>query len=203
MFGIKNPGKEKKAAGGWPILVLILILLTAGTMKLLELLRPDDLSEIEIETFENSVTPAKLFEAELQALSEQISTGSQQNIKESREVPDEDLILQSEITNKKSEEVTGSVRIFKAEKGFTYTIVFRQPRLVSGFFYEGWIVRPKPYQAISIGRAQLNEKGEYYLDFSSGLHYKEYTEVGISIEKDDGDPLPADEFFLQSSLQPE
>ena len=62
------------------------------------------------------------------------------------------------------------------------------------YFYEGWLVRPVPFDYFSTGEMVTNDLGEFVLQFEGDPRgaYEEYTRVVITLEKYDGNPDPAD-----------
>jgi hypothetical protein len=64
------------------------------------------------------------------------------------------------------------------------------------FFYEGWLVRPAPFDFFSTGEMATNSLGEFVLEFTgeSGAeegNYAGYTKVVVTLEARDGNPAPA------------
>ena len=68
------------------------------------------------------------------------------------------------------------------------------PEPKQGYFYEGWLVRPSPFNYFSTGDMVHNESGEWVLEWFGeyGQDYSAYTQVVITIEPDDNNPDPAD-----------
>ena len=69
------------------------------------------------------------------------------------------------------------------------------PELEEGFFYEGWLVRPSPFNYFSTGSMVHNESGEWVLEWFGrpGENYTAYSRIVITLEPlDDADPGPAD-----------
>lgn len=65
------------------------------------------------------------------------------------------------------------------------------------FAYEAWILRPIPYDYLSVGEMETNDDGEFVLEWSatSGKDYTAYTEVVITLEPKDGNPDPSGHVF--------
>jgi len=61
-------------------------------------------------------------------------------------------------------------------------------------FYEGWLVRPSPFDYFSTGSMVHNESGEWVLEWFGefGQDYSDYMRVVITLELDDGNSDPAD-----------
>jgi hypothetical protein len=61
------------------------------------------------------------------------------------------------------------------------------------FFYEGWLVRPVPFDYFSTGEMVTNNLGEFVLEWNGlpGKDYQAYTRVVITLEAKDGNPDPA------------
>lgn len=59
-------------------------------------------------------------------------------------------------------------------------------------FYEGWLVRPLPFDFFSTGSMVHNEDGQFVLEWfgGAGEKYEDYTKVVITIEPRDNDPAP-------------
>lgn len=60
-------------------------------------------------------------------------------------------------------------------------------------FYEGWLLRPVPFDFFSTGEMVTNDLGEFVLVWAGepGKDYQAYTKVVITIENKDGNPDPA------------
>ena len=67
------------------------------------------------------------------------------------------------------------------------------------FFYEGWLLRPVPFDYFSTGEMVTNFLGEFVLDWNSSTsswqagpstNYWAYTRVIITLEAKDGNPDP-------------
>lgn len=65
-------------------------------------------------------------------------------------------------------------------------------------FYEGWIVRPSPFEAISTGQVSLEATG-YANQFSVQEDFTKHTLYVLTLEPADGDPAPADH-ILEGSV---
>lgn len=66
------------------------------------------------------------------------------------------------------------------------------PDLEAGYFYEGWIVRPEPFDFVSTGALTLDDSGHWIDEFTSDTDYRDYTRYVLTLEPDDGDPAPAE-----------
>lgn len=58
-------------------------------------------------------------------------------------------------------------------------------------FYEGWVVRQDPLDAVSTGRVEKNGD-QFFNVFSSSEDLLDHTLYVLTLEPDDGDPAPAD-----------
>lgn len=65
------------------------------------------------------------------------------------------------------------------------------PEPAEGEFYEGWIVRMEPFEFISTGKVEMVD-GMYRNTYQSSTDLTPYDFYVLTIEPDDGDPLPAD-----------
>lgn len=62
-----------------------------------------------------------------------------------------------------------------------------------GYFYEGWLIRSKPFDFFSTGRfIQHADDLRWYLLYESDDDKMDYRKVIVTLEPDDGDPAPAD-----------
>ena len=60
------------------------------------------------------------------------------------------------------------------------------------YYYEGWLVRPVPFEYFSTGDMVHNEDGEWVLEWfgEENKDYSSYTEVVITLEPRDENPAP-------------
>ncbi len=60
-------------------------------------------------------------------------------------------------------------------------------------FYEGWLVRPEPFDFVSTGKVEKDPTRKVYLqEFNDIKDLSEYTQYVLTVEPNDGDPAPAD-----------
>ena len=58
-------------------------------------------------------------------------------------------------------------------------------------FYEGWVVRPEPFDFISTGRVEKDPtRWVYVQEFNAVQDLSEYTQYVLTVEPNDGDPAP-------------
>lgn len=152
-------------------------------------------------------------------------SGSDQAItdKMSSQIPDEDKVLM-EITPTVKQDIqreaydhsglldditngdaTGVVLVTYQDEMYKLQANFENlPLLEDNFFYEGWVVRPKPFHFISTGEL-VSEDGEWANYYASATDLTDHTMYVLTIEPtDDGsqgepDPAPA-EHLLEGTL---
>lgn len=64
------------------------------------------------------------------------------------------------------------------------------PPLEDGYFYEGWVVRKKPFNFISTGEI-VDVRGELVNTYMSEDNWMDHDFYVLTLEPDDGDPAPA------------
>jgi hypothetical protein len=65
------------------------------------------------------------------------------------------------------------------------------PDIVGTDFYEGWLVRPEPFDFVSTG--VVTKEGDNYVNrYLTEVDLSTYTKYVLTIEPDDGDPRPAE-----------
>lgn len=89
----------------------------------------------------------------------------------------------------------GLAKMHIFEKGrslHTLQVNIALPR--DGFFYEGWLLDPKTEERISTGHLRsLFGDVRHNLDYSVERELRDFTQVIITLEKDDGNPAPGTE----------
>jgi hypothetical protein len=66
-------------------------------------------------------------------------------------------------------------------------------RAPDGFFYEGWLVNPEGGDPISSGHATSNfGDTRHFLHYTSDQDLRAYTKAVLTLERDDGNPAPAE-----------
>jgi hypothetical protein len=60
--------------------------------------------------------------------------------------------------------------------------------------YQGWLVRPAPYDYFATGEMVTNDLGEFVVEFKGDPRgeYAPYTQVIVTLEPKDGNPDPSD-----------
>ncbi|PIR47657.1 hypothetical protein COV06_02475 [Candidatus Uhrbacteria bacterium CG10_big_fil_rev_8_21_14_0_10_50_16] len=80
-----------------------------------------------------------------------------------------------------------------ADGAFQHVIVATLPDLPVGYYYEGWLIRSKPFNFVSTGKfIQHADDLKWYLLFESPEDRLDYKKVVITLEPDDGNIAPAD-----------
>lgn len=69
-----------------------------------------------------------------------------------------------------------------------------------GFFYEGWVVRPSPFNFISTGELEKVD-GKWINNYMSETDYSDHIRYVLTIEPDDNDPAPADHVVEGDMIQ--
>ena len=76
---------------------------------------------------------------------------------------------------------------------FQHLIVATLPDPPEGYFYEGWLIRSKPFDFFSTGRLiQHADDLKWYLVWTDVEDRRDYNKVIVTLEEDDGDEAPAD-----------
>ena len=79
-------------------------------------------------------------------------------------------------------------------------IVAELPDLESGYYYEGWLIRPNPESYLSLGKLFKNVDGRYTLTINDTRNYSDFYKVSVTREPNDGNPEPA-EYILSGSFK--
>lgn len=80
-----------------------------------------------------------------------------------------------------------------SEGTFQHLIVATLPDVPVGYYYEGWLIRSKPFDFISTGKLiQHADDLKWYLLFEGTEDKRDYKKVVITLESDDGNRAPAD-----------
>jgi thioredoxin 1 len=86
---------------------------------------------------------------------------------------------------------TGEAKYKFANGEYTLLATFENlPEPSGDNFYEGWIVRPEPFDFISTGELTI-EDGQYVNKYMTSTDYSDYNRYVLTIEPNDGDPAPA------------
>lgn len=80
-----------------------------------------------------------------------------------------------------------------SDEGFQHIIVATLPNPPVGYFYEGWLIRSKPFDFFSTGRfIQQADDLKWYLLWQGSEDKGDYRKVVITLEPEDGDAAPAE-----------
>lgn len=76
---------------------------------------------------------------------------------------------------------------------FRHLVVATLPDPPEGYFYEGWLVRSRPFDFFSTGEfIQHVDDLKWYLVYESEDDKRDYNKVIVTLEPNDGDPAPAE-----------
>lgn len=70
------------------------------------------------------------------------------------------------------------------ENKFTHTVLAVLPDPARGTWYEGWLVRDEPFEAIYTGKLGL-AKGGYLLEYESSLDLRDHNKAVVTLERVD------------------
>lgn len=71
---------------------------------------------------------------------------------------------------------------------FTHSVLASLPDPETGAFYEGWLVRPDPFDVVYTGKLRL-VKGGWSLDYEAGEDLSDHNRVVVTLERvDDQQP---------------
>ncbi len=88
---------------------------------------------------------------------------------------------------------SGSATMQYVNGELQHLIVATLPDPPVGYFYEGWLIRSKPFDFFSTGRMiQHADDLKWYLLYEEGEDKRDYKKVVVTLEPEDGDPAPAD-----------
>ena len=88
---------------------------------------------------------------------------------------------------------SGSATIQYADGSTQHVVVATLPDPPVGYFYEGWLVRSKPFDFFSTGAMiQHADDLKWYLLWEDNKDVRDYKKVVITLEPDDRDPAPAE-----------
>lgn len=80
-----------------------------------------------------------------------------------------------------------------SEVGFQHVVVATLPDPPVGYYYEGWLIRSKPFDFFSTGRLiQHADDLKWYLVWEDTEDKRDYRKVVVTLEPDDGNIAPAD-----------
>lgn len=80
-----------------------------------------------------------------------------------------------------------------SDTGFQHVIVATLPDPPVGYYYEGWLIRSKPFDFFSTGRLiQHADDLKWYLVWEQSEDNRDYRKVVVTLEPDDGNPAPAE-----------
>lgn len=119
------------------------------------------------------------------------------------EMPEPTVSLSGDLTDVNDGDATGSVDVMWYEEMGRYQLnaTFSDlPELEEDFFYEGWVVRAEPFEAVSTGALIMESDTEWSNSFQSTKDLSEHARYVLTLEPDDGDPAPA-EHVLEGNLE--
>lgn len=88
---------------------------------------------------------------------------------------------------------SGSSSVQFLEGSFQHIIVASLPDPPVGYFYEGWLLRSKPFDFFSTGKLiQHADDLKWYLLYNSDVDKRDYKKIVVTLEPEDGDIAPAD-----------
>jgi len=104
------------------------------------------------------------------------------------------MVDQAELSDVSGGSGSGIVTREIEDNFYRHVVKANLPDLNENNFYEGWLVRPSPFDYFSTGEMIHNESGEWVLEWFGefGQDYSDYTQVVITIEARDNNPDPAD-----------
>ncbi len=76
---------------------------------------------------------------------------------------------------------------------FQHVVVATLPEPPEGYFYEGWLIRSRPFDFFSTGRfIQHADDLKWYLVWDSPEDKRDFKKVIVTLEPDDGDEAPSE-----------
>lgn len=88
---------------------------------------------------------------------------------------------------------SGSASSEFSAASFQHVVAVTLPNPPEGYFYEGWLIRSKPFDFFSTGRLiQHADDLEWYVLYKGAEDKLDYKKVVVTLEKDDANPAPAD-----------
>jgi len=88
---------------------------------------------------------------------------------------------------------SGTASVQFVEGVYQHVVVASLPDPPVGYFYEGWLIRSKPFDFFSTGvLIQHADDLKWYLLYEADEDQRDYRKVVITIEPEDQDPAPAD-----------
>lgn len=72
-----------------------------------------------------------------------------------------------------------------------FAVIGELPKPAKGMYYEVWAVQPDPYKFMSLGGMVERTDAKYGLVFESKDDLRGFSEIIITLEKDDKDPTPS------------
>jgi len=70
------------------------------------------------------------------------------------------------------------------EGSFSHSVLAAVPEPVAGSWYEGWLVRPDPFDVVYTGKLRV-AKGGWVLDYTANEDLTDHTQVVVTLEKVD------------------
>ena len=78
-----------------------------------------------------------------------------------------------------------------AEYSSSFSVIGELPKSPVGHYYEVWAVEPDPYKFMSLGQMVERTDGKYGLVFESKDDLRGFSDIIITLEKDDKNPAPS------------
>lgn len=116
------------------------------------------------------------------------------------EMEDVDYEYSGELTDVSGGDASGTAQSVYADDSYAlYVSMENLPELDDGYFYEGWVVRPEPFQFISTGEVIEQDDGTWVNTYESATDNTDHINYVLTLEPDDGDPAPA-EHILEGTM---
>jgi hypothetical protein len=88
---------------------------------------------------------------------------------------------------------SGTASVQFVDGAYQHVVLATLPDPPVGYFYEGWLLRSKPFDFFSTGKMiQHADDLKWYLLYEGSEDQRDYRKVVITLEPDDQDPAPAD-----------
>lgn len=73
----------------------------------------------------------------------------------------------------------------------SFSVIGELPKAEKGYTYEVWAVESDPYKFMSLGKMVERTDAKYGLVFESNEDLRDFSDIIITLEKNDGDPAPS------------
>ena len=178
----------------WAVVIFAIIIITTVVMNVVQRINKDkpeadyinslgrDLNSLRQSFAENNKMLQNFFERQTQASSSAVIQEPELDSKGK-------YIRSAQLLNATQKTSAGSVINTQNRNMFQYDIVVQLPDVFPGFYYEGWLLQDEGVSySLSLGRLTKDINGQYILDFSSSLDYKDYKKAAITLEQEDNNP---------------